>query len=147
MSNKAIIYTRTACKNQSDCNTGIQKQIQACQALAKKTGLTVVDTVVHKGVNGIKGSKRRLLKLLSLCKKKRAKTLIVYDIERLSRSCNDYIDFSFLLKMKGIDLLTVLSGKKWIKEVFTRYYKAAHSQAIKRGIAESKKRKGLTKDL
>lgn len=147
MVKKAIIYARTACKNQDDDKTEITRQVQACLALAKKSGLTIVDTVLHEGVSGLSGSKKRLLNLLRLCKKKKAKALIAYDIERLSRNCNDYIRFSFLLKMKGIDLLTVLSGGEWIKEVFTRYYKAALSQAIKRGIAEAKKRKTLTNNL
>ncbi|NMB56545.1 recombinase family protein [Candidatus Beckwithbacteria bacterium] len=144
MNKKAIIYARTACKGQDDSSIGIQQQIQACLALAKKSGLTVVNTVSHEGVSGLNGSKKRLSNLLTLCKKKKAKALIVYDIERLSRNCNDYIRFSFLLGMKGIDLLTVLSGEEWVKELWTKYYKTALSRVIKRGIAEAKKRKSLT---
>lgn len=147
MNNQAIIYARTACENQIDDKIKITRQIQACSALAKKSGLTIVDTVLHKKVNGMNGSEKRLLNLLKLCKKKKAKILITYDIERLSRNCDDYIRFLFLLETKNIDLLTVISGKNWTEEIWAKYYDAALSRAIKVGIAEAKKRKSLANNL
>lgn len=145
MSKKAIIYARTA--SQDEDRTKIMRQAQACSALAKKSGLTIVDTVLDEGVNGLNDSEKRLLNLLKLCKKKKAKSLITYDIERLSRNYTDYIRFLFLLKIKDIDLLTVASGEDWIQKIWSKHYRATLSRAIKRGIAEAKKNKSLIKSL
>jgi DNA invertase Pin-like site-specific DNA recombinase len=144
MNKKAIIYARTACKSQNGDQAEIKRQIQACLALAKKSGLTVVKTVADEGVTELKDSEKRLLNLLRLCQKKRAKTLITYDIERLSRDFAYIIRFLFHLQSKGVDLLTVLSDEDWIRESFAKYYKEALSRAIKKGIAEAKRKKNLT---
>ncbi len=144
MNNKAIIYARTACKSQNGDQAEIKRQIQACLALAKESGLTVVKTIADEGVGGLKDSEKRLLNLLKLCQKKKAKTLITYDIERLSRNFAYNIRFLFHLQSKGVDLLTVLSGENWIKETLTNYYKEVLSLNIKRGIAEAKRKKNLT---
>jgi len=82
----------------------------------------------------------QIKKQLQACSKlaKKSGLIITYDIGCLSRDYTNCIRFLFLLKTKNIDLLTVVPGEDWVKEVWTKYYKAALSQAIKRGIAFSK---------
>ncbi len=110
MTKKAIIYARTA--SQGDDEIEIKRQVQACSALAKKSRLTIIDTVLHEGINGMNGSEKRLLNLIGLCKKKKAKALIAYNIERLSRNCADYIRFLFLLKARGYRFLNSYFRRK-----------------------------------
>jgi len=98
MNKRAIIYARTAYKDRGSDWSQIKKQLQACSKLAKKSGLIMVDTVLHEGVSGLDNAEKRLLNLLALCKEKRVKNLITYDIEYLSRDYTNCIRFLFLLK-------------------------------------------------
>jgi len=137
MTKKVIIYARTACQTQVDNESQIGNQIRACKRLAKKLGFNVAGTVFQEEVNGMDNSDQRLL--LNFCQEKRAKTFIVYGMDRISRNYADCIRFIFLLKTEGIDLLTVKSGSDWILETFVKRYKTELSRAIKRGIKEAKK--------
>jgi len=138
MTKKAVIYARTACINQGD-NTKIESQIQACSSLAKKSGLTIVEIVSHHGTSGDHKTEGRLVELVRLCKRKRAKTLITHNTDRLSRKYADCVHFLLLLKAYGIDLLTTDSNKNGLTAILENHYKTALSQKIRKGIVKARK--------
>lgn len=141
MIKKTIIYARIA-SQQADDTDQIVSQIRACQTLTKNSErLTVIDIISDEGISGTNKSHERLTDLLMRCKEKKARALIAYNTERLSRNFEDYKNFKRLLETNDIELVTVAPCLNDVNEVCEKYYQTQRSAGIKRGIAESKNRK------
>lgn len=133
MNKPAIIYARTAV--QEEGSTKNRSQIFACKALARKSGrLTIVDTISDEATIGF-NSLDRLNRLLNHCKSKKARALIVYNTERLSRNFDDYKNFKRQLELEDIALITAAPCLNDAKEMCERYYLALRSENIRRGMS------------
>ena len=104
---KAIIYCRTACKEQKNKNLALSGQEEVCLSSIKKSDhLEVIGVIVDDGV-GSDEQKDRLVKLFGMLKKKGAEVLIVCDTTRISRGYNEYKSFKKSLEIAGIELVVV----------------------------------------
>ena len=84
----AIIYGRWSSVEQSS-GTTLQRQIEICEAYAKRADIEVVDVITDEGVSGFtgaslqKGGLARLMKDFAFAKREASKTILL--VERLDR--------------------------------------------------------------
>lgn len=142
MLKKAIIYCRTACKEQKNKDLNLIGQSEVCLAFAEETGrFKVIKVVTDNGISGIADKQGRLVKLFGVLKQKGAEALITYDATRISRSYEEYMAFKRSLDIAGIELVTVMPDLNELNDQFMRHYKQELSKRIKRGISEARRRK------
>jgi DNA invertase Pin-like site-specific DNA recombinase len=86
---KAIVYLRVSTSEQAEDGNSIESQEARCRALCEARGLTVVDTFVDAGWSGGRLERPELSALREAVKASRASVVVVYAIDRLSRSQRD----------------------------------------------------------
>lgn len=122
MSKKAIIYCRTACKEQEDKNLAMG-QLEICLTFAGESGdFEIVGVIVDEGKSSIDKKQDRPEKLFEILKAKNAEALITYDTHRISRDYQDYKDFKKLLETAGIELITATPDLYEISDRTMRHY-------------------------
>ena len=80
-----IIYVRSSIKN----DEAIREQLVKISAYATENGHTIVDTYIDNGYSGRKLRRPRLRELIKRIKKDNVEGVIVYSLDRLSRSIKD----------------------------------------------------------
>ena len=103
---KAVIYCRVSTKEQVDEGNSLTTQERICREYALKQGFEVVTLFIEKGESAKTTDRTELQHLLKYCaiKKNAVSGVIVYKIDRLSRSTADYHEIRLLLKRYGISI-------------------------------------------
>lgn len=81
----AVVYARTSTDRQERDET-IQSQLDACETYANANGLSLVDRFVDDGISGSQLQRPGLSRLRDAARARAVGTLVVYDIDRLSRN-------------------------------------------------------------
>ena len=77
-----IIYVRSSIKN----DEAIREQLVKISAYATENGHTIIDTYIDNGYSGRKLRRPRLRALIKRIKKDNVEGVIIYSMDRLSRS-------------------------------------------------------------
>src|SRR5499427_9954879 len=84
--NIAAIYARVSTTDQADKGYSLPTQLEACQAMAQQEGYIVPDTHVFvDDYTGMSLNRPQFTKLRDLVHQRVVHTVIVYDLDRLSR--------------------------------------------------------------
>ncbi len=109
ITSNAIIYTRVSTKEQAETNLSLDTQKRHCIEFAKKKQL-----IVHEFFGGTYESaktdeRKEFQRMMNYLKKQKQKIshIIVYSIDRFSRSGSNAIFISEQLKKQGIHILSV----------------------------------------
>lgn len=122
ISKKAIIYCRTACKEQENKNLEMG-QLEVCLTFAGESGnFEILGAIVDEGKSGIDKKHNRLEKLFEILKAKKVEVLITYDTHRISRNYQEYENFKRLLETTGIELITATPDLYKISDRVTKHY-------------------------
>lgn len=81
----AVIYARTACKNQKG-DSSMNRQVQAVRRFARRNGYAVVGEYIDNGHSGVMAKRPALKKFLADSEGAGWKTVLVKDTNRLARS-------------------------------------------------------------
>jgi len=144
---RAIIYARVSTEEQKKKGYSIEAQIEACKNYAKAKGWEVVD-VFEEAKSGKKAKKRvELQKALTFIEEGGADILLVWRIDRLTRSIIDFVNITERIGrritsvMEGFDMNTP-EGKMLaqILATFAEYERELISERTKAGIKEAKKK-------
>ncbi len=102
----AIIYTRVSSKEQVDGGS-LQIQARECRKFAQQRKLTVVKEFGGTYESAQTDERTEFSKMVVFAKRNRVSTIIVYSLDRFSRSGDNAIWLSHQLRNQGISLLSV----------------------------------------
>ncbi len=104
-----VIYTRVSTKEQADNNLSLDTQKKACEISAKKSGLQIMGYFGGTFESAKTDERKQFNNMLSFVKKSREKIsyIIVYSVDRFSRSGANAIYIADQLKSQGIVVYSV----------------------------------------
>ena len=103
---KAVLYCRVSTKEQVDEGNSLSTQEKICRDYATKNDYDVASVFVEQGESAKTADRTELKKLLNYCadKKHDIKAVIIYKLDRLSRSTDDYSYIRLFLKRYGVEI-------------------------------------------
>ncbi|HYH16216.1 MAG TPA: recombinase family protein, partial [Flavisolibacter sp.] len=106
----AVVYTRVSSKEQS-LNTSLQTQMKFCLAYAEKEGYNVIEFFGGTYESAKNDERKEFNKMISYVKRSKVgiNTILVYTIDRFSRSGANAIYISKQLQELGIRIVAVTS--------------------------------------
>lgn len=107
--NMCVIYTRVSTKEQADNNLSLETQRKACDQFAIKNNLVVKGYFGGTYESAKNDERKQFNSMLSFVKRSRDKisTIIVYSVDRFSRSGGNAIYITEQLKKQGVTLQAV----------------------------------------
>lgn len=143
---KACIYARYSSANQTE--QSIEGQIRVCTEFCEHHGITVVETYIDRATSASKDIEKRteFLRMIKESEGTKFDAVIVYKLDRFSRSRYDMANFKFRLKKNGVKLISATENissdpegiiLESVLEGMAEFYSAELSQKINRGLKES----------
>lgn len=141
---KAVIYARFSSDKQRE--ESIEGQIRECTQFAKSQNLEIIGTYIDRALSARSDNRPDFLRMIADSSKGLFQYVIVYQLDRFSRSRYDSAVYKNKLKKNGV---RVLSAKERIGddpssiilesmlEGYAEYYSAELSQKVKRGMTEN----------
>lgn len=141
---KAVIYARFSSDKQRE--ESIDGQIRECTAYAESQDLEIVGTYIDRALSARTDNRPDFLRMIADSSRKLFQYVIVYQLDRFSRSRYDSAIYKNKLKKNGV---RVLSAKERIGndpasiilesmlEGYAEYYSAELSQKVMRGMTEN----------
>lgn len=107
--NNCVIYTRVSTKEQAENNLSLETQRKACEQLAKKQAYNILAYFGGTYESAKTDERNEFKNMLSFVKKSREKIsfIIVYSVDRFSRSGANAIYIASELKKQGVAVLSV----------------------------------------
>ena len=107
--NNCVIYTRVSTKEQADNNMSLETQRKACEEYAVKQGYNILGHFGGTYESAKTDERKQFNAMLSFVRKSKEKVgfIIVYSIDRFSRSGANAIYIKEQLKQQGIALISV----------------------------------------
>lgn len=102
----AIIYTRVSSAEQME-NNSLEIQQRECMQFAQRKGLTVVGTFGGTYESAQTDERKEFTQMIAFAKRNRVSTIIVYTLDRFSRSGDNAIWLTRKLRNSGIHLDSV----------------------------------------
>jgi site-specific DNA recombinase len=104
-----VIYTRVSTKEQADNNLSLQTQRKACETYAQKQGYNVLSYFGGTYESAKSDERKEFKRMLDFVKKSKEKVshIIVYSVDRFSRSGANAIYIASELKKQGITVFAV----------------------------------------
>ena len=147
---KAAVYARVSSDSQ-DVDLSISAQLRAVRDYASKHGYEIVREYVDEAESGRSASRPAFREMIALAKTKNPPftAILVWKLNRFSRSRVDSVTYKTLLKSKGIRVISINehldespSGQllEGIIESVDEFYSANLGQDIKRGLRENASR-------
>lgn len=104
-----VIYTRVSTKEQADNNMSLQTQRRYCEQFAQKSGYTIMGYFGGTYESAQTDERKEFNNMLSFVKKTRDKIsyIVVYSVDRFSRSGANAIYIAQQLKKEGVTILSV----------------------------------------
>ena len=108
-SNNCVIYTRVSTKEQADNNLSLETQRKGCEAYVVKHGYDVMSCFGGTYESAASDERKQFQKMIDFSKKAKTKVfyIIVYSLERFSRTGDNAIWLSRQLRELGISIISV----------------------------------------
>ncbi len=108
-SNNCVIYTRVSTKEQADNNLSLETQRKGCEAYVVKHGYDVLSYFGGTYESAASDERKQFQKMIDFSKKVKTKVsyIIVYSLERFSRTGDNAIWLSRQLRELGISIISV----------------------------------------
>lgn len=105
----AVIYTRVSTKEQADNNQSLETQKKACEVYAQKHGFSVISYFGGTYESAKTDERNEFKRMLTYVKRSKEKIgyIIVYSVDRFSRSGANAIYIASELKKEGISVIAV----------------------------------------
>ncbi len=102
-----IIYTRVSTKEQADNNLSLETQKKGCELYAQKNGYQVRSCFGGTYESAQTDERKQFIKMVEFAKKNKVPFIIVYSLERFSRTGDNAIWLSRQLRDAGINIISV----------------------------------------
>ena len=87
----AIIYARVSTEDQALNGVSLENQIERCKAYCKLNELIPFNIISDPGQSGKDLNREGIQQLIKLCEDKQIKAVVIYKLDRLSRSLKDIL--------------------------------------------------------
>lgn len=142
----AVIYARYSSANQTE--QSIEGQLRVCKEFCNHNGIAVVDMYIDRAASASKDLEKRVqfLKMIKDSEKHQFDAVIVYKLDRFSRSRYDMATYKYKLRKNGVQLISATENistdpegiiLESVLEGMAEFYSAELSQKINRGLRES----------
>lgn len=142
----AALYARYSSQNQTE--QSIEGQIRVCKEFADKYKIQIVGIYADRATSASKDLEKRteFLRMIRESEKHSFDAVIVYKLDRFSRTRYDMATFKYRLKKNGVQLISATENistnpegiiLESVLEGMAEYYSAELSQKINRGLRES----------
>ncbi|MFA6257737.1 MAG: recombinase family protein [Candidatus Paceibacterota bacterium] len=103
---RAVIYVRVSTKEQVDEGNSLSTQEKICREYCFKNDYDITEIFIEQGESAKTANRTELQKLLAFCsdKKNRVGVVVIYKVDRLSRSVEDYSHLRLFFKKYGIEI-------------------------------------------
>ena len=143
---KCCLYLRYSSNKQTE--QSIEGQDRVCREFCKREGYKVVATYIDRATSANKDIEKRteFLRMIKESEKGLFDAVVVYKLDRFSRSRYDAATYKYKLKKNGVALISATEPisdnpegiiLESVLEGMAEYYSAELSQKIKRGLRES----------
>ncbi len=141
---RAVIYARYSSDKQTE--QSIEGQLRACYDFAERNGYTVVREYIDRAKTGRNDDRESFQRMISDSAKQEFEVVLVYKLDRFSRSRYDSAHNKRLLKKNGVKVVSAtenISDKpegillESMLEGLAEYYSAELAQKVSRGMRES----------
>lgn len=95
------IYARVSTSDQ----TSIQ-QLEALRDYCNKAGYKIIDEYIDEGESALKQNRPQYMRLLEDARRRKIDAVVVYKLDRLSRSLKELVNTMALLKEYGVDFVS-----------------------------------------
>ena len=143
--NKAVIYARYSSDSQTE--QSIEGQLRVCKEFAERNGFIIVKEYIDRAMTGTNDKRPALQQMLYDSKDKGFNFVIVYKLDRFSRSRYDSSVNRAILLKNGVKLISATENISDAPEGIlldsvlvglAEYYSVELSQKVKRGLKESR---------
>ena len=142
--NLAVIYARFSCDKQRE--ESIEGQIRECTAFARNKGYTVLKSYVDEAISARTYERPQFQQMVSDARGHGLDVVIVWKVDRFSRSRYDALKYKAILKKNGVKLVsateTISDGPEGILlesvlDGLAEYYSVDLSEKVVRGMTEN----------
>lgn len=152
---KVVAYTRVSTLGQAEDGESLERQAARIRAYCEAKGLSEPEMICDEGLSGFKSNREGFQKLVALCESKQVKTVIVYDLSRLSRSVRDTLEFiEDTINKNGIEFVSLLNdidtstptGKAFlgITAIFNQLYRDEIAYKTKEALSHKRAKQEKT---
>lgn len=140
----AVIYARYSCDKQTE--QSIEGQLRVCRDFAERNGYKVSKIYADRAISGRSDERPQFLKMIDDSAHKSFDYVIVYKLDRFSRSMYDTAVYKHILQKNNVRVLSATEGLtddpssimlEAILVANAEYYSRELSQKVKRGMNES----------
>lgn len=142
----AALYVRYSSTNQTE--QSIEGQTRVCRDFCKNHNIRIVETYADRATSASKDIEKRVefLRMISDAAKHNFDAVIVYKLDRFSRSRYDMATYKYKLKKAGVQLISATENissdpegiiLESVLEGMAEFYSAELGQKINRGMRES----------
>ncbi|MDD6492887.1 MAG: recombinase family protein [Firmicutes bacterium] len=142
----ACLYVRYSSANQTE--QSIEGQTRVCKDFCKRHNIKIVEIYADRATSASKDIEKRVnfLKMIKDSEKGNFDAVIVYKLDRFSRSRYDSANYKYRLKRNGVQLISATENisddpegiiLESVLEGMAEFYSAELSQKINRGLRES----------
>lgn len=142
----ACLYVRYSSSNQTE--QSIEGQTRVCKEFCKRHNIRIVEVYADRATSASKDIEKRVsfLKMIKDSEKNLFDAVIVYKLDRFSRSRYDMANYKYRLKKNGVQLISATENittdpegiiLESVLEGMAEFYSAELSQKINRGLRES----------
>jgi len=144
MKKRVVIYARYSSDKQTE--QSIEGQLRECYDFANKQGYIVVGEYVDRAMSGTADNRPKFLKMIEESRRKTFDYVLVYQLDRFSRSKYDNANYKHKLKKNGVRVISArepitddASGVliEGVLESMAEYYSVELAQKVRRGRKES----------
>ena len=143
---RAVLYVRFSSNNQTE--QSIEGQVRVCQKFCDEHGIQIINVYADRATSAHTNIEKRVqfLKMIDDSAKGHFDAVVVYSLDRFSRSRYDMANFKFRLKKNGVRLISATEPisddpngiiLESVLEGMAEFYSAELSQKINRGLWES----------
>lgn len=146
-SKNAVIYARYSSEKQNE--QSIDGQIDEILQFAKREGYTIIDTYVDRAMTGRSDDRPSFQQMISDSKNHIFQYVLVYKLDRFSRSRYDSAIYKRILKNEGVKVVSAMENisdspegiiLESMLEGYSEYYSRELAQKVIRGNRESRKK-------
>lgn len=141
---KGVIYARYSSDKQR--YESIEGQIRECKAFAEREGIVITHIYTDKALSARTDARPEFRQMIEDSKRKSFQYVVVYQLDRFSRSRYDSATYKAILRKNGVKVISAkenISNEpsgiilETILEGMAEYYSAELSQKVLRGMTEN----------
>ena len=145
-----VIYARYSSSAQTE--QSIEGQLRVCREYAEKKGFNILHEYIDRAMTGTNDNRPEFQRMIADSKKQNFKFVLVYKLDRFSRSKYDNAIYKHKLQENGVKVISATEAisdtpegimMEGLLEMFAEMYSKDLSQKVKRGMRENVL-KGLT---